>query len=102
MTYPDVYCHGQIYRHQAGLEIAPEMALRPNFPRSPYAQLVPDQRWFPAAEELRSAAYEKLLSPLVAKIRAEVADWRNQRYAGATSRTESGPDYRFVYVDQEG
>jgi type III restriction enzyme len=60
------------------------MALHPNFPRSPYAELVPDQRWFPAAEELRSTAYEKLLPPLVAKIRAEVADWRNQGYAGAS------------------
>lgn len=25
-------------------------------------------RWFPAAEELRSTAYEKLLPPLVAKL----------------------------------
>lgn len=52
------------------------MALHPSFPRSPYELLDPEQRWFPAAEELRSTAYEKLLPPLVAKIRAEVTAWR--------------------------
>ena len=48
------------------------MALHPDFPRSPYVTLSPDVRWFPAAEELRSTAYEKLLPPLVAKVREEV------------------------------
>lgn len=48
------------------------MALHPEFPVSPYDVLEPDHRWFPAAEELRSTAYEKLLPPLVAKIRTEV------------------------------
>ncbi len=64
------------------------MALHPEFPKSPYAELLPEQRWFPAAEELRSTAYEKLLPPLVAKIRSEVAAWRAVGYAGAldTSR----------------
>ena len=42
------------------------MALHPNFPRSPYAIPQPDQRWFPAAEDLRSTDYEKLLPTLVA------------------------------------
>lgn len=41
------------------------MALHPAFPVSPYEPLLPDQRWFPAAEELRATAYEKLLPPLV-------------------------------------
>ena len=41
------------------------MGLHPNFPTSPYAPLVPEQRWFPAAEELRNKSYEKLLPPLV-------------------------------------
>ena len=26
------------------------MALHPHFPTSPYAELLPEQRWFPAAE----------------------------------------------------
>lgn len=48
------------------------MALHPSFPRSPYQILSPDVRWFPAAEEMRATAYEKLLPPLVANIRREV------------------------------
>jgi type III restriction enzyme len=64
------------------------MALHPNFPSSPYKILLPEVRWFPAAEELRSTAYEKLLPPLVANIRQEVKAWRDKGYAGpsATSR----------------
>jgi hypothetical protein len=64
------------------------MALHRDFPRSPYAVLPPALRWFPAMEELRSTAYEKLLPPLVAEVREEVAAWREARYAGvsATSR----------------
>ncbi len=61
------------------------MALHPEFPKSPYAVLVPEHRWFPAAEELRESAYEKLLPPLVAKIRSEVFAWRNAGYTGASS-----------------
>ncbi len=65
------------------------MALHPEFPASPYAPLVPEHRWFPADETLRGTAYEKLLPPLVAKLRKEVHDWRAHHYAGAspTSRT---------------
>ena len=68
------------------------MALHPNFPRSPYDVLPPDLRWFPAAEELRSTDYIKLLPPLVAKVREEVKAWRDAGYAGAcaTSRTLLG------------
>lgn len=64
------------------------MALHPAFPVSPYAIAQPDHRWFPAAEDLRSTAYEKLLPPLVAKIREEVGEWRAAGYPGtsATSR----------------
>ena len=61
------------------------MALHPKFPTSPYAPLIPEQRWFPANEALRSTAYEKLLPPLVAKIRQEVFAWRNEGYAGASA-----------------
>jgi hypothetical protein len=61
----------------------PAMALHPDFPRSPYEPLVPGQRWFPAAEELRASAYEKL-PPLVANIREEVATWRAGGYPGTS------------------
>ncbi len=60
------------------------MALHPKFPTSPYAPLLPEQRWFPADEALRSTAYEKLLPPLVAKVRQEVFAWRNKGYPGAS------------------
>ena len=60
------------------------MALHPRFPLSPYVVLEPDLRWFPAAEELRSTAYEKLMPPLVAKVREEVKAWRDAGYAGAS------------------
>ena len=65
------------------------MALHPDFPRSPYEVLPPDQRWFPAAEERRDTAYEKLLPPLVAKVRDEVRQWRDAGYAGALEDRKS-------------
>ncbi len=61
------------------------MSLHPQFPSSPYEPLIPDQRWFPADESLRSTAYVKLLPPLVAKVRDEVFAWRGRGYAGASA-----------------
>jgi len=63
------------------------MSLHPKFPSSPYEPLLPEHRWFPADEALRSTAYEKLLPPLVAKVRREVHDWRKKGYAGASPTT---------------
>ena len=60
------------------------MALHRDFPRSPYAPLIPEQRWFPADEAMRETAYEKLLPPLVANIRKEVFVWRQNGYEGAS------------------
>ena len=65
------------------------MGLHPHFPTSPYAPLIPEQRWFPADETLRSTAYEKLLPPLVAKIRQEVYAWRNGGYDGASPTSKA-------------
>jgi type III restriction enzyme len=65
------------------------MALHPLFPSSPYEPLLPDQRWFPAAEELRATAYDKLLPPLVAKIRQEVHAWRAGGYSEATATSRA-------------
>lgn len=48
------------------------MALHPKFPKSPYEILDPTIRWFPADEDLREKSYEKLLPPLVAKLRTNV------------------------------
>ena len=60
------------------------MGLHPDLPRSPYEILQPNHRWFPADEQLRASAYEKLLPPLVAKIRSGVAAWREEGYRGAS------------------
>lgn len=65
------------------------MALHPNFPESPYAIPQPNQRWFPAAEVLRSTAYEKLLPPLVAKIREDVSAWRAGGYQGTSATSKA-------------
>ncbi|MBN4053242.1 DEAD/DEAH box helicase family protein, partial [bacterium AH-315-L15] len=65
------------------------MAIHPEFPKSPYDPLLPDQRWFPAAEELRNTAYERLLPPLVAKIRIEVKSWREAGYASASDTSRA-------------
>ena len=65
------------------------MALHPQFPLSPYEPLLPEQRWFPAAEELRSTAYEKLLPPLVARVREGVCEWRANGYSGASETSRS-------------
>jgi type III restriction enzyme len=65
------------------------MALHPRFPASPYETLDPALRWFPAAEELRASAYEKLLPPLVANIRGEISAWRDQQYAGASATSHA-------------
>ncbi len=65
------------------------MAIHPNFPTSPHAVLDPDIRWFPADETLRASSYEKLLTPLVHKIRRKVKAWRDSGYDGATASSRA-------------
>ncbi len=60
------------------------MALHPKFPKSPYEILDPSIRWFPADEDLREKSYDKLLPPLVAKLRTKVKEWRDSNYAGSS------------------
>jgi type III restriction enzyme len=55
------------------------MGLNNNFPKSPYAILNPNIRWFPGDESLGEKGREKLLAPLVTKIRKEIFEWRKQR-----------------------
>lgn len=61
------------------------MALHKDFPKSPHAILDPGIRWFPADEMLRDTSYEKLLPPLVHKLRRDVKSWRERDYKGATT-----------------
>ena len=61
------------------------MALHKDFPESPYAVLNPELRWFPADEDLRDQAYDRLLPPLVASLRKHVKEWRDAGYPGTSA-----------------
>ena len=65
------------------------MALHKDFPKSPHEILDPSVRWFPADEALRKEGYEKLLPPLVDKIRKEVKQWRDSNYEGASETSKA-------------
>lgn len=65
------------------------MALHSDFPESPHAILDPSVRWFPADEALRDTSMDKLMPPLVTKLRREVKEWRDRGYAGATETSKS-------------
>ena len=65
------------------------MALTKNFPNSPYEIIDPKIRWFPADESLRETSSEKLMPPLVTKIREAVDVFRKSGYEGASSTSKS-------------
>jgi type III restriction enzyme len=65
------------------------MAIHPAFPTSLYEVLNPEHRWFPADEDLRATAYDKLVPPLVNKIRREVKTWRENGYEGASATSKA-------------
>jgi type III restriction enzyme len=65
------------------------MAIHPKFPESPHAILDPTVRWFPADEALRDTTSDKLMPPLVAKLRRDVKDFRDGGYVGATDTSRS-------------
>ncbi|MDR1081661.1 MAG: DEAD/DEAH box helicase family protein [Deltaproteobacteria bacterium] len=60
------------------------MAIHPDFPKDPYAILDPEIRWYPADDPLHDISMEKLLPPLVVRLRREVKDFRDRGYSGAT------------------
>lgn len=57
----------------------------------PFKILTPNERWAPTQSQMDAFqnAYEKLLPPLVYKIRLAVAKWRDENYAGASDTTKS-------------
>ena len=73
------------------------MAIHPAFPTSPYEVLNPEHRWFPADEELRDSAYDKLVPPLVNKIRKEVKTWREDQYKGASATSKALLNWWFTH-----
>ncbi len=65
------------------------MALHPEFPRSPFAVLEPQKRWFPADEALRERGADSLIPPLVGNLRRHVKDFRAGGYVGASETSKS-------------
>ncbi|MDM8549457.1 DEAD/DEAH box helicase family protein [Desulfobacterales bacterium HSG2] len=57
----------------------------------PFKILTPDERWSPTQSQMDAFqnAYEKLLPPLVHKIRLAVAEWRDDGYQGASDTAKS-------------
>ena len=57
----------------------------------PFKILYPNERWAPTQSQMDAFqnAYEKLLPPLVYKIRLAVAKWRDENYAGVSDTTKS-------------
>lgn len=57
----------------------------------PFQILSPNERWAPTQSQIDAYqnTYEKLLPPLVYKIRLAVAKWRDENYAGASDTTKS-------------
>lgn len=65
------------------------MALHKDFPSSPFEILDPSIRWFPADEDFRETAANKLLPPLVDELRKQVKEWRDSNYDGATETSKA-------------
>jgi type III restriction enzyme len=57
----------------------------------PFKILSPNEMWAPTQSQMDAFqnAYEKLLPPLVYKIRLAVAKWRDENYAGVSDTTKS-------------
>lgn len=65
------------------------MALSADFPTDPSAVVKPEVRWYPGDAMLGELGYEKLLPPLVYKIRKGVQGWRDSGYVGASETTKA-------------
>ncbi|WP_115702525.1 DEAD/DEAH box helicase [Legionella sainthelensi] len=71
------------------------MAIHPDFPNNPYSILDPNIRWFPGDQDINNVGHDKLIPPLVHKIRTSVNQWRNNNYEGASWVTRALLTYWF-------
>lgn len=71
------------------------MSLDPNFPRTPHEILLPQVRWFPGSDTIGEIGRNKLLPPLINKIRKKVYDWRKDDYPNITDVSKSLLNYWF-------
>ena len=65
------------------------MPLHKNFPIDPHEILDPEIRWLPEDESLRKSGIDKLMPPLVIKLRKEVKKFRDNNYEGASDTSKS-------------
>ena len=65
------------------------MALHPDFLTDPYATLDPAIRWYPGDAQLGETGLEKLIPPLVHKIRLGVKAWRDAGYPDVSETTRA-------------
>ena len=71
------------------------MGLDKNFPRYPHVIIEPEVRWYPGSDSVGEKGREKLLPPLVNKIRKEIYDWRNAGYPNISEVSRSLLKYWF-------
>ena len=71
------------------------MGLDKNFPRHPFEVMSPDIRWFPGSDSISDKLREKLLPPLVDKIRRDVHEWRKKGYPNISDVSQSLLNYWF-------
>jgi type III restriction enzyme len=69
--------------------------MHPDFPRDPHTIVDPALRWYPGDALLGSMGQERLLAPLVHKVREGVKEWRESGYAGASRTTRALLKYWF-------
>jgi type III restriction enzyme len=82
------------------------MPLNPAFPADPYAILSPDVRWYPGDAMLGDIGRERLIPPLVDKVRRGVCEWRASGYAGASETTRALLNWwferdHFIYIGSD-
>jgi len=65
------------------------MPLSEAFPTDPYVILDPAIRWYPGNALIGDVGREKLIPPLVEKVRKGVKAWRDSGYAGASPTTRA-------------
>ena len=65
------------------------MPIHKDFPESPHTILDPSVRWFPDTAASDDTTVDKLMPPLVSKLRREVHKWRESGYVGATNTSKS-------------
>ena len=63
--------------------------------KNPFKLIEPNLRWFPGSDMLGDKGREKLLPPLVNKIRKEVSEWRSKGYPDISVTTKILLNYWF-------